>query len=77
MPSTFLTRAGRVRRLFQDFAQVERDYFRQTGIFPIMHTVAIRRDVYERNRWIAQSLFKAFGEAQRAHLRGPRAKPPR
>ena len=39
-------------------------YYRDTGLFPIMHTVAIRRDVYEANRWIAQTLFKAFQEAQ-------------
>jgi 4,5-dihydroxyphthalate decarboxylase len=65
MPSTFLSRPDRVRRLFVDYADVERAYFRQTGIFPIMHTVVIRRDVYEANRWVAQSLFKAFAEAQR------------
>ena len=65
MPSTFRSRPDKVRRLFPDYAQVERDYFRQTGIFPIMHTVVIRRDVYEANRWVAQSLFKAFAEAQR------------
>jgi 4,5-dihydroxyphthalate decarboxylase len=53
-----------VRRLFESYIDVERDYFRTTGIFPIMHTVAIRRDVYEQNRWIAQSLLKAFGQAQ-------------
>ena len=53
------------RRLFEDYVPVERAYFRKTGIFPIMHTVAIRREVYETNRWIAQSLFKAFSEAQR------------
>ena len=65
MPSTFTTAPGQVARLFTDFVEVERKYFRDTGIFPIMHTVVIRRDVYEQNRWVAQSLFKAFAEAQR------------
>jgi 4,5-dihydroxyphthalate decarboxylase len=64
-PSSFTAGDGRVRRLFEDFAAVERDYFRRTGTFPIMHTVVIRRDVYQRRRWIAQSLTKAFVEAQR------------
>jgi len=45
---------------------VEKEYYRETGIFPMMHTVAIRRDVYEVNRWVAQSLYKAFVAAQRA-----------
>jgi 4,5-dihydroxyphthalate decarboxylase len=63
-PSSF-NGDGRVRRLFEDFVAVERAYYRATGLFPIMHTVAIRREVYEQNRWIAQSLFKAFVEAQR------------
>jgi 4,5-dihydroxyphthalate decarboxylase len=65
MPSTFLKGDGRVRRLFDNYVEVERDYYRQTKIFPIMHTVVIRRDVYEANRWVAQSLMKAFVEAQR------------
>jgi 4,5-dihydroxyphthalate decarboxylase len=54
-----------VKRLFEDYRPIELDYYRKTKIFPIMHTVAIRREVYEANRWIAQSLFKAFCEAQR------------
>ena len=65
MPSTFRTDNPNVRRLFGDYVRVEQQYFRDTRIFPIMHTVAIRRDVYEKNRWIAQSLYKAFAEAQR------------
>jgi len=65
MPSTFSPDSGNVRRLFPDFKKVEQQYFRETRIFPMMHTVAIRREVYEANRWIAQSLMKAFTEAQR------------
>jgi len=65
MPSTFAAGLGRVRRLFENYMEVERDYFRRTEIFPVMHTVAIRREVYEANRWVAQSLGKAFVQAQR------------
>jgi 4,5-dihydroxyphthalate decarboxylase len=64
-PSTFYSEPGRVRRLFPNFVDVEKAYFGKTGIFPIMHVVAIRRDVYEANRWVAQSLMKAFVEAQK------------
>jgi 4,5-dihydroxyphthalate decarboxylase len=55
----------RVVRLFPQFRQAEKAYYQRTQIFPIMHTVVIRREVYEANRWIAQSLTKAFIEAQK------------
>jgi 4,5-dihydroxyphthalate decarboxylase len=64
-PSTFYTNPDAVKRLFPDFKAVEQNYFRQTGIFPIMHTVVIRRDVYDRHPWLAQSLYKSFAESQR------------
>ncbi len=53
-----------VRRLFQDYPAVEREYFKQTGIFPIMHSIALRQDVWEKHPWIARSLFKGFQRAK-------------
>ena len=64
-PSTFTRGSGRVRRLFEDYPAVEQAYYLKTRIFPIMHTVVIRREVYEQNRWVAQSLSKAFVAAQK------------
>jgi 4,5-dihydroxyphthalate decarboxylase len=65
MPSTFSTGGGSVRRLFENYKDVEQSYYRETGIFPIMHTLVVRREVYEQNRWVAQALYKAFVEAQK------------
>jgi len=59
-PSTFRGGAGRVRRLFPDYPSVERAYYEKTRIFPIMHVIAIRRAVYDKHPWVAQSLYKAF-----------------
>jgi len=64
MPSSYLSSGGKVKRLFESYVGVEKAYYRKTKIFPIMHTVVIRRDVYEQNRWVAQSLYKAFCQAQ-------------
>lgn len=63
-PDSFVDEDTTVRRLFPDFQRVEREYFERTGIFPIMHTVVIRRDVYERNPWIARQLYDAFDAAK-------------
>ncbi|MFN2460673.1 MAG: ABC transporter substrate-binding protein [Candidatus Velthaea sp.] len=64
MPSSYARRAPGVRRLFEDYVPVERAYYEKTRIFPIMHTVVIRRELYEGHRWIAMALFKAFTRAQ-------------
>jgi 4,5-dihydroxyphthalate decarboxylase len=55
-------------RMFSDYTGPELDYFKKTGIYPIMHVVVLRREAYERDRWIAMNLFKAFEEAKRASL---------
>ena len=65
IPSTFVSRPKDVRRLFEDYAEIERAYYSKTRIFPIMHTVVVRRDVYRAHPWVAQSLYKAFVESQR------------
>jgi 4,5-dihydroxyphthalate decarboxylase len=65
MPSPFVRRSPKVRRLIPNFRDVEKEYYRRTKIFPIMHTVALREDVYQKHPWVAQSLCKAFAEAKR------------
>ena len=64
-PLPFAQRRPEVRRLFADARAEEERYYRQTGIFPVMHVVVLRRDVYAARPWLAQSLFKAFEEARR------------
>ena len=64
VPPPLLNGDDRLGYLFSDVPGVERDYYLKTRIFPIMHTVVIRRDVYEKNPWIAVSLFDAFQQSK-------------
>ncbi len=64
IPRPFAERDPRVRRLFPDVIAAERAYFQTSEIFPIMHVVVVRRDVYEAYPWVAQSLYKAFVAAK-------------
>jgi 4,5-dihydroxyphthalate decarboxylase len=63
-PSVFYGVDSSVARLWADSQGAEEGYFQATRIFPIMHTVVLRRDVYERAPWVARSLLKAFVEAR-------------
>jgi 4,5-dihydroxyphthalate decarboxylase len=64
-PSVFVDKHPKIRRLFPDYRAAERDYYLRTGLFPIMHALGIRRDIYDNNRWLAASLYKAFLQAKR------------
>ncbi len=55
-------------RLFENFAEVEKDYVRRTKIFPIMHTIAVRKAVLDEAPWLAANLFTAFEEAKRRSI---------
>ena len=60
LPSVYSPRSPRVRRLFPNFREVEKAYYKKTGVFPIMHTVCMKTSLYEKHPWIAQNLYKAF-----------------
>ncbi|MSQ55458.1 MAG: ABC transporter substrate-binding protein [Betaproteobacteria bacterium] len=76
LPASFRRGSPNVARLFPDFRAAEEDYFRRTRIFPIMHVVVIRRELYEQNRWVAQALYKAFVRAKELAIRRLTTSPP-
>jgi 4,5-dihydroxyphthalate decarboxylase len=63
-PRAFVERHPKVRRLFADCRTVERAYFKKTGIFPIMHLVAIRRDMVQEHPWLPEAVFAAYCQAK-------------
>jgi len=70
IPPSFLRRSPNIKRLFPNYREVEADYYRRTGIFPIMHTLAMRADVLAAHPWAAISLYDAFVEARGMALDG-------
>jgi 4,5-dihydroxyphthalate decarboxylase len=63
-PDAFVAGDSRVARLWPDTRALEEAYYRDTGIFPIMHAVVIKRTTLDRYPWIAMNLFKAFEKAK-------------
>ena len=71
-PQCLLRGSPNVRQLFPDYREVERYYSRRTGIFPIMHTVVLRRPVVEQHPELARAVYQAFCAAKDHALDGYR-----
>ena len=74
LPRSFQRGSPNVKRLFPNYQEEEAAYFQRTGFFPIMHTLVLKREIYESAPWVATSLYKAFVQAkaqsERSMLRG-------
>jgi 4,5-dihydroxyphthalate decarboxylase len=68
VPDAFTNGGGKIVRLYPDYRAEEKRYYDLTGIFPIMHVIAMRRAVFERYPWSAMNMFKAFEQAKARSL---------
>ncbi|MEA2642141.1 MAG: 4,5-dihydroxyphthalate decarboxylase [Chloroflexota bacterium] len=64
IPKPFAEGNPAIRRLFPDVQAVEEDYYRRTKIFPIMHILVMKQEIYREHPWVAESLYKAFRRAK-------------
>lgn len=65
IPSSFDDPSKGIKRMFPDYVNEEKKYFKETGVYPLMHTVVIRREIYKENPWVAMSLYKALLESKK------------
>ena len=68
VPTPFTRGEEGICRLWPNFKEVEQDYYRKTGIFPIMHTVVLREDTYRKYPWAAKSIYKAYCDANELNM---------
>lgn len=71
-PSCFMRGAPNVGRLFPDYRAVEKEYYKKTGMFPIMHLIGLKREIADRHPWLPASLYKAFCQAKTYAMRDVR-----
>lgn len=67
-PSSFRSRHRDVARLFPDYRKLEAEYYARTRIYPIMHVIAMRKDVLVEHPWLARNLCLAFEESKNRSL---------
>ncbi len=68
-PDCFADGTGQVRRMFPDYKAAEIDYYRETGIHPIMHCVVLRKDIYRKNPWALRSMYDALLKARQQTIK--------
>jgi len=66
VPKCVLQKSPKVGHLFEDYESTERDYYRRTGIFPIMHTVAVRKELASERPEVVKAVYKGFCDAKDA-----------
>ncbi|MFL6949412.1 MAG: ABC transporter substrate-binding protein [Xanthobacteraceae bacterium] len=69
IPAPFVQGDKRIARLFPDYKQIEIDYFRATGIFPIMHVTTVKQEIVDKYPWVPTNLVKAFEAAKQIAYR--------
>ena len=67
-PTCFLEDHPDVERLFPDYIEMEEDYFQRTKVWPIMHIIAMKRQILDENPWVARNLLNAFQESKRRSI---------
>ncbi len=63
-PKAYVEGNPNVTRLFEDYRKVERTYYTKTGIFPIMHAVAIKKSLLKEHPWLAKAVFDAYSKSK-------------
>ncbi len=66
-PKSYIEGNPKVKRLFDDARSTERAYYSETGIFPIMHVIAIKTELVEENPWLAKAVFEAYSKSKSMH----------
>jgi 4,5-dihydroxyphthalate decarboxylase len=67
-PNSFRDKHPDVVRLFPDYEAIEQRYYADTGVYPIMHIIAMRKSVLEKHPWAARNIYNAFEESKRRSL---------
>jgi len=67
-PTCFLENHPDVVRLFPDYLEMEEEYWEKTKVWPIMHIIAMRKQILDKNPWAARNLYNAFLESKRRSI---------